>query len=118
MKETLHAPTPEQLAAGPVVTLIRPGWEMNTWSPHGFNYSIRFAGGRAEILEDHFNEWIGDELAAVYGITVKRPDKPKVQSQPAAAPKVSGCPTCGATGDEPCRTGTGKRASAPHKDRS
>lgn len=105
MKHNAHAPTIDQLAEGPLVTLARPGWGNYTWSPHGFLYNIRFTNGKATILADHFDEWIGEEGAAVYGITVTRGDT------------TIGCPVCGATGDDPCVTKMGKPTKR-HRKRS
>ena len=75
MKQNVSAPTAKELKKGPVVTLARPGFGDSVWSPHGFLYPIRFENHKAKVLESHFDEWIGDELATVRGITVTRPKK-------------------------------------------
>ena len=72
VKESVVAPTGNELKKGPVVTLSRPGWGDYSWSPHGFQYPIRFTGGKAKVLASHFDLWVGDDAASVYGITVER----------------------------------------------
>ena len=85
------------------VKLHRPGWTNANWSPHGLFEPIRFdEKDTATLDEDSFNEWVGDDMARSQGVTVTRP---------------VGCPACGASGDDPCLTEAGKKASAPHKDR-
>ena len=83
MKESVHAPTANELKKGPVVVLTRPGWRNYGWSPHGFMYPIRFKDGKATVLASHFDLWVGDQAATSYGMTVERPKpKPKAQSKP------------------------------------
>ncbi len=108
MKQNVSAPTDKELQEGPVVTLTRPGFGNSVWSPHGFLYPIRFQDHVAQVLESHFDDWIGDELATVHGITVARPK---------TKPEVPKCPTCGASGDDSCVKKNGKPARKPHKDR-
>lgn len=79
VKPNVSAPTAAEFKKGPVVTLTRPGWATYRWSPHGFLYPIRFENSKAKVLESHFDLWIGDEQAAVNGITVTRP---KAKSKP------------------------------------
>ena len=74
-KPTVRQPTPEEWKEGPVYKLTRPGWVDHNWSPHGYAYAIRFDDeGVAEAYGPHFDLWVGDENAAVIGITVNRPE--------------------------------------------
>ena len=74
-KPTVHQPTADEWDEGPVFQLSRPGWVDHTWSPHGYAYSIRFDDeGVAEAYGPHFELWVGDENAAVNGITVTKPE--------------------------------------------
>ncbi len=93
------------------IRLHRPGWTNHNWCPHGTAIPVRFdADDNAEVDADVFDEWIGDDKARVMGITVSRhnPD-PQVE--------VEGCPTCGATGDDPCVKASGRTARKAHKNR-
>ncbi len=87
-KPTVHKPTQDEWEEGPVYQLSRPGWVNHTWSPHGFAYSIRFdANAEAEAFGPHFEMWVGDENAAVNGITVVKPEAAahkKAAKKPAA----------------------------------
>ena len=77
-KPTAHQPTADEWEEGPVYQLGRPGWVNHTWSPHGYAYSIRFDGNaEAEAFGPHFELWVGDENAAVNGITVTKPEAAK-----------------------------------------
>ena len=65
------------------ITLHRPGWTNSSWNPHGLFRPIRFdENDTATIDEDSFDEWVGDDMARVQGITVTRPKK-KVAPKPA-----------------------------------
>ncbi len=85
MKQNVSAPTAKELKKGPVVTLTRPGYGNAAWSPHGFAYPIRFTDSKAKVLESHFDAWIGDDSAAVHGITVTRPEKKKAKAKAKAS---------------------------------
>ena len=117
-KTKVSAPTPEQFAAGAKVTLTRPGWENSGWVPHGFSYTIRFNDdGVATILKAHYDEWIGEKNARVNGVTVGDvAKKPPIEPQITVA-ESGVCPTCGASGDEPCMTPSGKKAAKRHAKR-
>ena len=88
---TVRQPTPEEWDEGPLYKLTRPGWVDHDWSPHGYAYSIRFnKAAEALAYAPHFELWVGDENAAVVGITVTRPEAAK-HSAPAkkkAKPKI------------------------------
>ena len=76
------------------VKLHRPGWTNSSWNPHGLFEPIRFdRNDSATIDEDSFDEWIGDDMARVAGITVTRPkQKPVAKTavkQPAAKKKTA-----------------------------
>ncbi len=74
-KPTVHNPTEAEWEEGPVYQLTRPGWVDHTWIPHGYAYPIRFdADAEAVALGPHFELWVGDENAAVNGITVVKPE--------------------------------------------
>jgi len=74
--DTVHAPTEKELAKGPVVILVRPGWVEHDISPHGFAYPIRFRDGKATVLKDHADAWLTQGLLDTSGITVVEPEKP------------------------------------------
>ncbi|KKM89389.1 hypothetical protein LCGC14_1249170 [marine sediment metagenome] len=110
LKQIAVAPTVKQLEEGPVVILSCPGWSNGSgWIPHGFRYMIRFDNGEVPVLKSHFDEWIGEEMAATLNIEVNPPKPRKVV--------VATCPVCKATGDEPCVTATGNKAKSRHKSR-
>ena len=88
MEHNVTAPTAKQVAKGPVVILHRDGWNVHAWTPHGFSYPIRFMGGKATVLTDHFDEWIGGDLAESMGIEVERPAAPKPVPKKAAVKKA------------------------------
>jgi hypothetical protein len=68
-KNTAWRPTPEQIAEGPVVSLVSERWAGMEWSPHGFGYNIIFdKQGKATVLKEHWDEWIDDAVALYDGI--------------------------------------------------
>ena len=75
------------------ITLHRPGWTNSNWNPHGLFRPIRFdENDTATIDEDSFDEWVGDDMARVQGITVTRPKKPVAKpaaKKPAAKNKTA-----------------------------
>jgi hypothetical protein len=83
MKESVHAPTANELKKGPVVVLTRPGWRNYGWCPTGFLYPIRFKDFKATVLKSHYDLWLSDDIITSYGMTVEKP-KPKAQSKPKA----------------------------------
>ena len=89
-KPTVHQPTPDEWDDGPLYQLTRPGWVNHTWSPHGYAYSIRFNGAAsAVVFGPHFDLWVGDENAAVNGITVVKPEAVKHPAKKAAKKPVA-----------------------------
>ncbi len=91
------------------VKLHRPGWTNKSWSPHGLFKPVRFNEDDTATLDvDSYDEWIGDDMARSQGITVTRE---------APLPEVPKCPTCGASGDDPCVKNNGKPAAKTHKNR-
>ncbi len=78
IKPTVHNPTEDEWEEGPIFELIRPGWVNSTWIPHGYAYPIRFdENAEAVAYASHFQMWVGDENAAVNGITVIKPEAAK-----------------------------------------
>jgi hypothetical protein len=72
----------------PDVKLHRPGWTNSNWNPHGLFKPVRFnEDDTATIDEDSFDEWIGDDMARVQGITVTRPSKPEPKPKSKPKPK-------------------------------
>ncbi len=70
MTDVAHAPTDKQLAKGPTVTLVRPGWHGNTVALHGFAYPIRFDSGKAVVLKAHADAWITAGWLNTNGVSI------------------------------------------------
>ena len=96
------------------VSLHRPGWSNSNWNPHGLSFPIRFNSNDVATLDaDVFDEWIGDDLARTMGMTVTRIVK---AADVGDVPVEEGyCPTCGVTGDDPCRKPSGQTARRHRK---
>ena len=87
-KPTAHRPTADEWDEGPLYKLTRPGWVDHTWTPHGYAYPIRFnEAASAVVFGPHFEMWVGDENAAVNGITVTKPEAAKHPVKKKAAAK-------------------------------
>ena len=70
---SVSKPTAAQMEAGPVYTLRRADYRCHDFAWHGFNYSINFRGGAAEIYGPHYEQWLGDAEAAKMRLTVSKP---------------------------------------------
>lgn len=73
MPTSVTQPASTQAVAAPTIRLTSARYAGSTWSPHGLNYGIDFnPNGEGFILETHFDDHIGDDLASSMGMTVKR----------------------------------------------
>ena len=66
-------PTAKEFAATPTIRLTSTRYNRGAWSPPGMSYAIRFnKNGEGFVLETHFNEHIGFDVADSMGMTVTR----------------------------------------------
>ena len=73
MTPFVSQPTATELAAKPSIRLTTSRYVRSSWVPWGFRYPIRFnKEGEGVVLEEHFDAWIGQDLADSMGMTVTR----------------------------------------------
>ncbi len=66
-------PTTTEFVGAPTIRLTSTRYARSSWSPHGLNYGIDFnKNGEGFVIETHFDDYIGDDLAASMGMTVTR----------------------------------------------
>ena len=66
-------PTAKEFAGTPTIRLTSTRYARSSWSPSGMSYGIKFnKSGEGFVLETHFNEHIGFDVADSMGMTVTR----------------------------------------------
>ena len=73
MALSVTQPAASELAKTPVIRLTSARYARSSWSPPGLSYGIDFdKSGHGFISEDHFNDYIGFDVADSMGMTVTR----------------------------------------------
>ncbi len=73
MAQSVTQPAPKQFVEVPTIRLTSARYAGSSWSPHGLNYGIEFdKNGEGFILETHFDDHIGFDLAKSMGMTATR----------------------------------------------
>ncbi len=73
MALSVTQPAAKEFAEVPTIRLTSTRLARSSWSPHGLSYGIEFnQNGEGFVIETHFNDHIGFDLADSMGMTVTR----------------------------------------------
>ena len=73
MSLSVTQPAAKEFAEVPLIRLTSARYARSSWSPPGMSYGIEFnKNGEGFVIETHFNEHIGFDVADSMGMTVTR----------------------------------------------